>query len=214
MKRYLNYSSGVSARLARWAFTLGLLFGCAAWSQAQGQDYREGIWGEVGFDGGFTTKTSKFEGIDLGDTGGVSAYATIGLHRPLGIAPLQLGLGLTRQGFGHPNFLTFHGAHIEAKYRPIERLKGLKIMARLIKPLGVVERGYHQATYDPLVSGSIGAGWEFPRVLGSVGFSMALGLSWTAFDYKYALGHSESGVYKTVSSGQGVLFLRLGVLFN
>lgn len=214
MERRKNGTRIVSKRL-RGLLLLGLCLLGVQLSFGQEESNRRGVWVELGIENGQTTRVGDFKGLSGGNSKGFVAYGTVGGHHFFGVKDLQLGLGLSYHGYASPRYLLFPGVHLEGKYKPIKSLRGLQLTTRFTLPLDDgFDNDIRFVAYDAKLSGALSVGWEFPRVLGSIGFYSALGVSVTAFRYRYPLGLLGRDAYDVVGSSQGCVFLRLGLLIN
>lgn len=195
-------------RLATLSLLL-LLFGSTS-LDAQATK-RRGLWGEAGFNIGATLSDKSQLSLpnDMG-FGGNFYITALGVHLP-SLDGLQVGLGLYRAGYGNPDELRHNGFHLDLRYAPIKTLKRLQLSTMVGLPISDVDMvisGYTK--YHTKFYGTLALGWELPKLLGKLGLSPAVGVSYTSFDYTY----SAVGVSRQGASSQGTVFFRLGIRLN
>lgn len=172
---------------------------------------RRGMWGEAGFNIGATLSDKSSLGLSNDMAFGGNFYITaLGVHIPK-LDGLQVGLGLYRAGYSNPENLRHNGLHLDLRYAPIKTLKRLQLSTMLGLPISDVDMvisGYTK--YHTKFYGTLALGWELPKLVGKLGLSPAIGVSYTSFDYT----HSAVGISRQGASSQGTLFFRLGIRLN
>lgn len=179
---------------------------------AQEKKERRGSWFEVGYEGGELLKKNAFEGLAKGEKLSGNFYASFGFHIPI-IKRLQLGIGLNATGYGNPNY-KLYGVHLYAKWRPFKAFRALQFSGRLTTPLSTHGQNASGTTFDAKSSGSLAVGLEIPRIIGTIGISPAIGISYSSFKYSYLLDGKSPATARTQNDAQGTVFLRLALILN
>lgn len=127
----------------------------------------------------------------------------------------QVGLGFSGIGHGYPDGYKVDGIHLDYKYHLSKKLRPLVLHTRLgysfNKPSNIGDIWYGDYTHytaDKYYT-TIALGWEFSRLLGPLGISPSVGVSYSSFSYKVGNAPTLTG-----SSSQAMLFGRLTILIN
>lgn len=169
------------------------------------------MWGELGFNLGGTLSDKSKLGLPNDMAFGGNFYITaLGVHLPR-LNGLQVGVGLYRAGYGNPDELRHDGVHLDLRYAPFKALKRLQISTMIGIPTSDVDMVITSgAEYHTKLYGTLALGWELPKLLGKLGLSPAIGVSFTNFDY-----HRTDGMWTYQgTSNQATLFFRLGFRLN
>lgn len=152
-------------------------------------------------------RLSKYES----DGGGVAMTLSQHMLRER----LSVGLGINLRGYGRPQDYAYRAAFLSLRYRPLKRLRRMAVEGRLGMPIADLHSSLNVAKYHTLTDASISVGWEFPRLLGSVGLYPSVGISYCS--YRYQTKKDEDARYRDNPKARGnqmTAFVRVGVTLN